>query len=308
MTDILSRPASLTTIRDFIRWSATRFVEARLTFGHGSDNALDEAAALVLPSLHLPRNLPDEYLSSVLTPDERLAIAALTERRVRERKPAAYLTGQAMFAGLSFFVDERVLVPRSPIAELIEQGFEPWLEPSTVTRVLDLCTGSGCIGIACAMVFPNAEIDAADVSADALEVAAINVAKHGLDGWVRLIESDLFVALPDRKYDLIVSNPPYVRRSEWEDLAEEFHAEPKIGLFGGESGLDCVSRILAGAGRRLTENGILVVEVGSSAEILQQFYPDLPFVWLDFERGGDGVFLLTAEQLDALHSVPLIGK
>lgn len=297
MTDRLSSPEGLTTIRDFIRWGASRFAEAGLCFGHGTDNALDESAALVLHSLHLASNLSSDYLDSVLTREERLETAALIRRRIRERKPTAYLTRQAVFAGLPFCVDERVLVPRSPIAELIEQGFEPWLEASSVVRVLDLGTGSGCIAVACAFAFPNAEIDAVDLSSDALEVAALNVAKHGLDARLRLIESDLYAGLPDRKYDLIVSNPPYVRRSEWESLPDEYHAEPKMGFYGGESGLDCVRRILAGAGQRLAEKGVLVVEVGSSSEALQEYYPDVPFVWLEFERGGDGVFLLTAEQL-----------
>ncbi|MGH8558762.1 MAG: 50S ribosomal protein L3 N(5)-glutamine methyltransferase [Methylococcales bacterium] len=299
VTENLSPPEGLTTIRDFIRWGASRFSQASLSFGHGTDNALDEARWLVLHSLDLPWNLSNDYLSSVLTIEERLAATALIGRRIRERKPAAYLTGQAVFAGLQFTVDERVLVPRSPIAELIEQGFEPWLDASSVRRVLDLGAGSGCIAIACAFAFPNALIDAVDLSAGALEVAALNVAKHGLEERVELIESDLYTELPDRQYDLIVSNPPYVRRSEWEALPHEYHAEPEIGLHGGESGLDCVRRILTGAGRRLTENGLLVVEVGSSAQALLESYPGLLFVWPDFERGGDGVFLLSAEQLYA---------
>lgn len=302
MAELLSPPEGLTTIRDFIRWGASRFIAAGLSFGHGADNALDEAAWLVLHSLHFRGTLPDEYLNSGLTIEERSAAVALIGRRIRERKPAAYLIGQAKFAGLDFSVDERVLVPRSPIAELIEQGFEPWLEASRVTRVLDLGTGSGCIAIACAFAFPNALIDAVDLSPGALEVAAVNVAKYGLKRRVHLIESDFYSNLPQRRYDLIVSNPPYLRRSEWEDLPHEYHAEPKIGFYGGESGLDCVERILTGAGARLTEHGILVVEVGSSAESLLESYPDLPFGWPDFERGGDGVFLLTARQLYAFDS------
>ncbi|MGR9107183.1 MAG: 50S ribosomal protein L3 N(5)-glutamine methyltransferase [Gammaproteobacteria bacterium] len=298
MTDISAPPQGLTTIRDFVRWGASRFAEAKLCFGHGTDNALDEAVALVLHSLHLPWNLSNDYLDAVLTSEERAAVAILVRRRIRERKPLAYLTGRAEFAGLSFYVDERVLVPRSPIGELIEQAFEPWLDATSVTRVLDLGTGSGCIAIGCASVFPHAEVDAVDFSRDALDVAAINVAEHGLEDRVHLIEADLYAGLSDRRYELIVSNPPYVCRAEWEGLADEYHAEPRIGFWGGESGLDCVRRILAGAGPRLAEKGILVVEVGSSAEVLQESYPHVPFVWLDFERGGDGVFLLTAEQLN----------
>lgn len=298
MIDASSPPDGLTTIWDFIRWGASRFANAGLCFGHGTDNALDEAAAIVLHSLHLPWDLSAEYLASVLTADERTETTAWINRRIDERKPVAYLTGQANFAGLRFFVDDRVLVPRSPIAELIEQRFRPWLESSSVTRILDLCTGGGCIAIGCAFAFPNAEIDGVDLSSDALEVAAVNVAKHALEDRVRLIESDLFSTLSDRKYDLIISNPPYVRRSEWERLPAEYQAEPKMGFYGGESGLDCVRRILAEAGRWLTKKGILIVEVGSSAETLRDFYPKLPLLWLDFERGGDGVFLLTSEQLE----------
>ena len=297
MTDLLTPPEGLTTIRDFIRWGASRFVESGLVFGHGTDNALDESAALVLHSLHLPFNLSSEYFSAVLTPAERHSVCALIARRIHERKPLAYLTGQAFFAGLSFFVDERVLVPRSPIAELIEQDFEPWLEASTVGRVLDLCTGSGCIAIACAFAFPDAEIDAVELSPQALEVAAINVTEYGLESRLHLIESDLYAQLDEQQYDLIVSNPPYVNRAEWEQLAEEFRAEPEMGLVAGERGLDCVHGILEGAASRLNEHGILVVEVGSSAQAIIEAYPSLPFLWLDFERGGDGVFLLTAEQL-----------
>lgn len=297
MTDLLPPPQGLTTIRDFIRWGASRFAESALIFGHGTDNALDESAALVLYSLHLPFNLSNEYFSAVLTPTERLAVCELIAQRILERKPLAYLTKQAFFAGLAFFVDERVLVPRSPIAELIEQGFEPWLEASEVKRVLDLCTGSGCIAIACAFAFPNAEIDAVELSAKALEVAALNIADYGLEARLNLIESDLYEELGDQQYDLIVSNPPYVNRAEWEGLAEEYRAEPKMGLLAGESGLDCVQGILKGAGSRLSEHGILVVEVGSSAQALVDAYPELPFLWLEFERGGEGVFLLTAQQL-----------
>lgn len=297
MTESFQPPEGLTTIRDFIRWGASRFSEAGLCFGHGTDNALDEAWTLVLHSLKLPWNLPGDYLDSNLTVEERFETAALLRRRIVERKPAAYLTGEAVFAGLTFDVDERVLVPRSPIAELIEHGFEPWLDAAKVARVLDLGTGSGCIGIACALAFPNAEIDAVDCSPEALEVAAVNVAQHGLEDRVHLIESDLYSKLPARRYDLIVSNPPYVCRSEWESLPREYHAEPKMGFYGGESGLDCVERILAGAAERLSERGILVVEAGSSAHALKARYPSAPFVWLEFERGGDGVFLLTAQEL-----------
>lgn len=293
--------SSLSTLRDYIRWGATCFAEAKLTFGHGTATGLDEAAALILHTLHLPYNLSEFYLQSVLTPEERQAVVTVFEKRINERKPAAYLTHEAIFAGLPFYVDERVLVPRSPIAELIEKRFAPWVEESQVGRVLDLCTGSACIAIACAYAFPEVEVDAVDLSVDALAVAGINVEKHQLSNEVMLYQSDLFAALAGNQYDIIVSNPPYVATAEYQQLSPEFHAEPEIGFVAGQSGLDIVVRILADANDYLTPQGILVVEVGSSAETLQETFPTIPFFWLDFERGGDGVFLLTAEQVSEYH-------
>jgi len=293
--------STLTTTRDYIRWATSRFNQAQLHFGHGSPTALDEAVALVLHTLHLPYDLTDTYLNAVLTLQERDALLGMIERRINERKPAAYLTHEAIFAGLSFYVDERVLVPRSPIAELIAQRFSPWIYEDDVTSILDLCTGSGCIAIACALAFPEADVDAVDISKDALAVAEINVAKHQLEGVVALFQSDLFADLPPDRYDIIVSNPPYVSLAEWLDLPAEFHAEPDLALKAGETGLDTVLRILAKAGDFLTEQGILVVEVGSSAQTLQDLFPEVPFCWLDFERGGDGVFLLTADQVNQHH-------
>jgi len=292
---------TLTTIRDYVRWSASQFAQAQISFGHGTTSALDEAVALVLHTVHQPYNLSETYFESVLTLSERQAVVDIVDRRINERLPAAYLTHEAIFAGLSFYVDERVLVPRSPIGELIAQRFSPWVDEDQVERVLDLCTGSACIAIACAYAFPEALVDAVDLSPDALNVAEINVDKHQLTDSVALYKSDLFKQLPEEQYDIIVSNPPYVSQGEWSALAPEFRAEPDMGFLGGESGLDLVLRILADAGDYLTEQGILVVEVGSSAQTLQDAFPDVPFYWLDFERGGDGVFLLTADQVNQYH-------
>jgi ribosomal protein L3 glutamine methyltransferase len=294
---------TLSTIRDYIRWAASRFTQAGVGFGHGTVTALDEAAAMVLHTIYQPYNLAEAYLDTVLTHNERQAVVNIIDRRINERIPAAYLTHEAVFAGLPFYVDARVLVPRSPIAELIEQRFSPWVDEDQVERILDLCTGSGCIAIACAYAFPGALVDAVDLSADALAVAEINVKNHQVSDSVALYLSDLFQELPSAQYDVIVSNPPYVGQEEWEQLPEEFRAEPDMGLKGGRTGLDIVIRILVDADDYLAEQGILCVEVGSSAETLQNTFPDVPFYWLDFVRGGDGVFLLTAEQVHLYHEL-----
>src|SRR5574343_76688 len=294
---------TLHSIRDYIRWAASRFAEHNVFLGHGTVTPLDEAAAIVLHSLHQPYDLADAYLDCALTPTERQQVLTLIERRIVERKPSAYLTHEAIFAGLSFYVDERVLVPRSPIAELIAERFEPWVEEEQVFNILDLCTGSACIAIACAYAFPDAQVDAVDLSEDALDVAEINVDKHEMAEQVSLYQSDLFAELPQKPYDIIVSNPPYVAISEWESLPPEFHAEPEMGFTGGETGLDLVIRILVDSKHYLAEQGILSVEVGSSAETLQEMFPNVPFNWLEFERGGDGVFLLTDAQV---HQYPTL--
>ncbi len=287
----------LSTLRDYIRWAASQFTKSQISFGQGTTTSLDEAAALVLHTVHQPYNLAEAYLDTTLTMSERQAVVEIINRRIKERIPAAYLTNEAIFAGLSFYVDNRVLVPRSPIAELIEQRFAPWVEEDQIYRILDLCTGSGCIAIACAYAFQEATIDAVDLSSDAMAVAEINLEKHQLFDSVTLYQSDLFANLPPDLYDIIVSNPPYVCQEEWEQLPKEFHAEPDMGFKGGQTGLDIVIRILVEANTYLAEQGVLVMEVGSSAQTLQATFPDVPFYWLDFARGGDGVFLLTAEQI-----------
>lgn len=289
--------AGLITVQDFIRWGASRFNAAGLFFGHGTDNAIDEATNLVLFALHLPPDLPAMFRDCRLTEPERAAVADLLERRIVERKPAAYLTHRAWFAGLEFHVNEDVLVPRSPMAELVEAGFDPWVEPEQVRRVLDLCTGSGCIGIAAAVHLPDTQVDLADISEGALAVASLNVALHGLGERVRVIQSDLFAELQGERYDVIVSNPPYVSAAELAALPPEYHREPRLGLLGGETGLEVVLRILCEAPQHLEEGGILIVEVGSAALELEQRFRDLPFLWLEFERGGEGVFLINRDQL-----------
>ena len=291
--------SELHTIRDLVRWGMSQFNKAGLCFAHGMPNALDEAVYLCLSTLHLPPDLGDEYFDCRLTHDEKRFVLENYRVRLNKRKPAAYITREAWFAGLSFYVDERVLIPRSPIAELIQQQFSPWADADAVERVLDLCTGSGCIAIACAYAFDQAKIVASDVSADALEVAAINRGNHGLEQRLQLIESDLFNSIPQQPFDIIVSNPPYVSEREVAQLDKEFSYEPGGGLSAGETGMDIVVPILQQAGRYLSDDGILVVEVGYSMPALLELLPDVPFTWLEFAHGGEGVFLLTAEQVHA---------
>ncbi|RYY75318.1 MAG: 50S ribosomal protein L3 N(5)-glutamine methyltransferase [Gammaproteobacteria bacterium] len=286
----------LFTIRDFIRWGASEFNAAKLYFGHGTENAWDEAEQLVLHAINLTPPLADEWLGSRLTLSERERVINNLQRRVNERIPAAYITGQAWFAGLPFKVDERVLVPRSPIGELIEKQFHPWLSKEPA-RILDLCTGSGCIGIACAYAFPDAEIQLSDISFDALEVAEENIQRHNLEDRIFAIQSDLFVNLSGQKFDLIVSNPPYVDAEDLASMPDEYHAEPEIGLGSGDDGLDFTRRLLNEVADYLTDDGVLIVEVGNSWVALDAAYPDLPFTWIEFERGGHGVFMLKKADL-----------
>lgn len=292
--------SELTTIRDFIRYATSCFNKAAVYYGHGTDNAWDEATALVLHTLHLPHTINPTILDAHLTREEQTTLLTLIDSRVSKRIPVPYLTHEAWFSGLSFYVDERVLIPRSPIAELIESHFSPWIMPDDVHEILDLCTGSGCIAIACAKAFPQAEVDASDISKEALAVAKINVLRHSLEDQVHLYESDLFVSLPKKKYDIIVSNPPYVSAEEMSALPPEYLHEPKMGLIGGTEGLDFAIRIIKEAHHYLQPHGILVVEVGNSESALAEKYPHIPFTWMEFERGGSGVFLLTAEQLETV--------
>jgi ribosomal protein L3 glutamine methyltransferase len=289
----------LMTLRDLIRWGTSQFNAAGLSFSQGMPTAIDEAVYLCLSALHLEPDFSVEYFDCVLTMDERLHVLDLFQSRIEQRIPAAYITNEAWFAGLSFYVDERVLIPRSPVAEIIRQQFSLWISPDHINNILDLCTGSGCIAIACAYAFEQAQVDASDISADALAVASINRENHGLEKQLDLIESNLFESIPDKRYDIIVSNPPYVSEQEVERLAAEFDYEPAIlALAAGETGMDMVLPILVQAGDYLTEEGILVVEVGYSQDALEQLLPSVPFFWIDFEFGGDGVFVLTAKQLE----------
>jgi len=288
----------LKSAKDVIRWAASQFSEAKLDFGHGMATPIDEAVYLVLRGLHLPVDTPAVYWDGLLTDTEKKQLLSLIKRRITERLPAAYITQEGWFAGLSFFVDERVLVPRSPIAELVENQFEPWVDPAEVHAVLDLCTGSGCIGIACAYAFPGAKVDLADISPEALEVAQINIQRHDASSLVQTIESDGFRQLAKSRYDIIVSNPPYVDAEDMQALSAEFKHEPALGLSSGEDGLDLTRHILQHASNHLNDNGILIVEVGNSQYALEAEFPDIPFQWLEFERGGDGIFLLTKEQLE----------
>ena len=286
------------TVGDLIASATRRMKRARVFFGHGTDNARDEAVALVLHTLELPHDAPVRVLTRRVTAAQRERFEGLLKRRIADRVPLPYLTNEAWFAGLPFYVDERVLIPRSAIAELIEQRFAPWIPAARVKNVLDMGTGSGCIALACAKAFPRAHVDAVDVDAPVLEVAAINRRRLRLTRRVELIESDHFTALSGRAYDIIVSNPPYVGEREMRGLPREYGHEPRRALESGRDGLDSVATILHQAHRFLRPQGLLVVEVGNTERILGRAFPKLPFTWLEFERGGGGVFLLSREQLE----------
>ncbi|MGV3346967.1 50S ribosomal protein L3 N(5)-glutamine methyltransferase [Enterobacteriaceae bacterium LUAb1] len=293
--------SELHTIQDMLRWTVSRFNAASLWYGHGTDNPWDEALQLILPSLWLPIDIPEHMYSARLTASERQCIIERVIRRVDERIPVAYITNKAWFCGHEFYVDERVLVPRSPIAELINDRFSALL-PYEPQHILDMCTGSACIAIACALAFPAAEVDAVDISDDVLQVAEQNIEAHGLSHQVTPMRADLFRGMTQLPYDVIVTNPPYVDAEDMLDLPHEYRHEPELGLAAGSDGLKLVRRILACAADYLSEDGILICEVGNSMVHIMNQYPDVPFNWLEFTNGGDGVFALTRQQLiDARH-------
>ncbi len=290
--------SQLSTLRDLLRFGVSRFNEAGLFFGHGTHNAYDEAAYLILHSLHLPPDTLDPFLDARLTSSEMERVLHILERRVTERIPAAYLTNEAWLGDFRFYVDERVIVPRSFIAELLREQLSPWVvDPETVTSALDMCTGSGCLAILMAHTFPNADIDAADISPDALEVAQRNVTDYGLEDHIRLVQSDLFSNLGEQRYDVIISNPPYVNAPSVETLPPEYRHEPELALGSGEDGLDATRVILREAPKHLNPDGILVVEIGHNRDAVEMAFPDLPFSWLETSAGDGHVFLLGREQM-----------
>lgn len=286
----------LHSIKDYLRWTYSNFNSADIFYGHGQDNAWDESLRLILPTLQLPLDIPTDLYDTALTQSEKQNIISLVMERLSKRVPIAYLINSAWFCGLEFYVDERVLIPRSPISELIQNGFTGLIKQAP-KRILDMCTGSGCIAIACAEHFPSAEVDAVDLSVDALNVAELNIERHQLRRRVFPLQSDLFDQLPQDKYDLIVANPPYVDEEDIDDMPAEFRHEPIMALEAGQDGLFLVKRILAQAVDYLTENGVLICEVGNSMVHLIKQYPTVPFKWIEFEHGGDGVFVLTKQQL-----------
>ena len=290
----------LHSIQDFLRWSYSVFNRADIYYGQGYDNAWDESLQLVLGGLQLPLDLPTELFQSRLTPSEKETLVQLVLARIQQRVPVAYLTNSAWFCGHEFYVDERTIIPRSPISALIQDRFEGLLD-AVPQRILDLCTGGGCIAIACAYAFPEAEVDAVDLSFDALNVAEINIERHQLAHRVFPIQSDLFANIEGQKYDLIVTNPPYVDEEDLAEMPEEFHFEPELALGSGMDGLDITKQILKQAPNYLTENGLLVCEVGNSMVSLIEQYPEVPFKWVELKNGGLGVFALRYKELVKYH-------
>ena len=289
----------LFTIRDWMRFTVSRFEESEIFFGHGTDNAYDEAAWLILSALHLPHDTLDNFMDARLTEPERKHLAHLVERRIVDRTPTAYLVREAWLRGFKFYVDERVIVPRSFIAELLENGLMPWVEfPEMVESAADICTGSGCLGILLTHAFPNAAVDVIDISPDAIDVANINIEKYGLQEQITAIQSDMFTALKGKRYDVIISNPPYVDAPSMAQLPEEYRNEPQLALGSGEAGLDHTHTLLHDAANYLNDGGILVVEIGHNRDALLETYPDVPFTWLEVDSGNEFVFLLTKAQLE----------
>ncbi|GAB7563283.1 50S ribosomal protein L3 N(5)-glutamine methyltransferase [Methylobacillus methanolivorans] len=288
----------LHTIRDWLRFAVSRFEESSIFFGHGTDNAYDEAVWLILSALHLPHDTLENFLDSRLLPPERTRLKELIRRRITDRTPTAYLVNEAWLKGFKFYVDERVIVPRSFIAELLEDGLNPWIEyPEMIESAADICTGSGCLGVLLANAFPNAQVDVVDISPDALAVANINIRNYGLEDQINAIQSDMFSKLEGKTYDLIISNPPYVDGPSMELLPQEYRNEPQIALGSGDAGLDHTHTLLSEAKKHLNDNGLLVVEIGHNRDVLLEAYPHLPFTWLEVDSGNEFVFLLTKEQL-----------
>ena len=295
---LIKETEELVTSLDFLRFSLTCASKAQLYYGHGTDNAWDDMHSLILRSLALPYDVDPNLLNARLTTSEKKHLCQQLEKRINQRVPVPYLIKEAYFCDLPFYVDERVLIPRSPIAELINSQFSPWIDAEEVDHILDLCTGSGCIAIACCYAFPEAQVDAVDISCEALAVAAINREQLGVEEQLTLIESDCFNNVPPKKYDLIVSNPPYVGKAEMQTLPDEFRHEPVLALETSNNGLAIVEKILKNAHAYLSDQGILVVEVGNSEEALCEAYPLVPFTWLEMSHGGRGIFLLTKQQLE----------
>lgn len=297
MNHLIKEANELVTVLDFLRFSLSCAEQANLYYGHGTDNAWDDMYSLILRSLSLPYNLEPALLHSRLTTSEKKHLCQQLDKRINQRMPVPYLIKETYFCDLLFYVDERVLIPRSPIAELIQQQFQPWIAEEEVHRVLDLGTGSGCIAIACCFAFPEAQVDAVDISGEALAVAAVNRSRLQVEEQLTLIESDCFSQVPPAQYDIIVSNPPYVGKAEMQTLPDEYRHEPVLALETANEGLAIVEKILSSAHHFLSDKGILVVEVGNSEEALAAAYPQVPFVWLEMSHGGQGVFLLTKQQL-----------
>lgn len=298
MNSTLSITQSLITIRDWIRYTVSQFEQSDIFFGHGTDNSYDEAVWLIMSALHLPHDTLDNFLDAKLTEPERKHLHHLVEQRITKRVPTAYLVREAWLRGFKFYVDERVIVPRSFIAELLEDGFQPWVEfPEMVESVADICTGSGCLGVLLADTFPNAQVDVVDISPDAIAVANINIANYGLQQQVHAIQSDMFSALTGKTYDVIISNPPYVDAPSMAELPAEYRNEPQLALGSGDAGLDHTHTLLREAANYLNDEGILVVEIGHNREALLDAYPDLPFTWLEVASGNQFVFLLTKAEL-----------